>query len=433
MPASFSNIEGLFKTVYDDKVTTAMIPESAAFHKLFSLSNAAKLGKDFRAPVQLTRTGGYTSSVSSTAYPLNTATSRKVPEAIVTSASATQVDTMSYPEIAAAQKAAGQGKEAFVNMTQDTTENLVMAASYHAELQYRYGCGASAVNTAGALDNLGEVESASGAAGVYDVVLTPESWCTAIWSGQEDKPVDVRAVTTGAQRTATTYPTITQVDPANRTIQLTGTDADLATVVAGDHLHWGGPEVTTYQDQMVGMSRILQNTGALFNIDVANYSLWGAHSMSAGGQPLTMGLLRQAAQRAANLGFRGELVALVSPDQWSDILDDQAALVQQPGGTQSEYGIGAGSLTLKSQTGTIKIVSDVYMKRGIAMVLPKMSVVRLGATEGTFNPTGEKKMFREMDGFAGVEIRYFCDKAIYLRTPAFGAIITDIVPTPPVS
>lgn len=430
MPSSFTNIEGLFKTVYSDKVTEKMIPDSAVFHKMFTRMESEKLGQDYRAPVELTRPGGYVSSVSSGAYTLNAAVQRKIPQAIVTSASATQIDTMSYPEIAAARKAASQGREAFVNLTKDTTRALVDASAFHAELDYRYGCGAAANDASGAMDNLGEVlTSTQASSGVYDLVLTDASWCSAIWQGQEGNYVDIRNVADGAQITATTYPTITSVTPSTRTIRVTGTEADLANVAVGDHLFWGGPSATTYEQQMVGMVKILQNTGALFNIDVADYSLWGANVFSAGSAPLTFDLVRQAAQRAANVGFTGELTVLTSPDSWSDMLQDMQALVQQPGGAKDEYSIGAGSLLLRNQTGTMRIVSDIYMKRGLTFILPRSRVARLGANEGTFNPTGEMKMFRELDGQAGVELRYFQDKCIYLRTPAHAAIITDIAPS----
>lgn len=431
--ADFGSYEGLYKTVYTDKVVTEMIPNRMLFHKLYQRQNADKLGLDFVVPVELSREGGGTSNATTAeAYNLNPAVARTVQQARIESASYTHRSVMGYKQITSALEAAKPGgragKEAFVNLTKDTARAQVNAATHDAEIQYRWGCGTSADDAAGALDNLGEVASTSqDSAGVYTLTLVPATWCTAFWVANEGRLVDVRAVTTGATRLATTPATLTQVTPQSFQIQLTGTEADLAAIAAGDHLFFGAPTVSNYNNEMVGLQKILQNEGSLFGIDAAMWSLWKGNQFSAQNNPLSFGLIQQAEEYAASLGYDGPLCVKCGVASWNDLMEDEAALVEHVGGEKNVYARGASEVVFKGQTGVTKVYSDNLMKRGYAMIVPQKEVRRLGANEGTFNMAGTP-MIRQMDDMSGLEKRYFWDKAIYLRTPAFGTFISDISP-----
>lgn len=441
MTTTPTDVTGYYKVVYNNEVIREMIPDSNKFHKLFKLAQPTKqFGKEFRVPVQLTNEGGITSNTDDTAFTLNAASSRQAPEATLTSATLVQRSAMSYDAMQKALHALNgkNGKEAFVNLTKDTVEAIVKTATKVAELQYRWGCGTAADDASGAHDNLGEVESsAQVSSGVYDVVLTAKSWCTGIWAGLDGDvfSFDVRNVSDGTQITSTTYPTLTSFTPSTRTIRLTGTQADLANIAAGDHIYFGGPSATHYEKEMVGMYKILNNTGSLFGISASTYYLWGANQFDVGDQPLTMGLALQAAGKAKALGYTGELCLLADPASVNDLIQDESALVDHTAGAKDEYARGARSLKFRSGGVTISIEEDIYMKRGLAFLLPKDKVRRLGANEGTFNmPTGEqRRMFREMENAAGSELRYYWNKGIYSPTPAFCSVLKNIVPQTPIA
>lgn len=433
--AAFGSFEGYYKSVYTDKVVAKMIPNRMFFHKKFRIRSFEKLGLDYKVPIELSREGGGTSNATTAeAYALNAAVSRTVQQATITSASYTHRAVMGYKQITSALKGAKKGgragREAFVDLTKDTARAQIAAATHDAEIQYRWGIGsANPDNSVGALSNLGEVlTSTQDSSGVYDLELTADSWCTAFWVANEGRAVDVRAVTTGATRLATTAATLTRVTPETYTIRITGTEADLAAIAPGDHLFWGTPSVTNYLNEMVGMQRILQNEGELFGIDGADFSLWRGNQFSAHNNPLSFGLIQQAEEYAAALGFEGALCVLCGTSSWNDLMQDEAALVDHVGGGKNVYARGASEVRFKGQTGTTEIYSDNLMKRGYAMILPKSEVVRLGANEGTFDMAGTP-MIRQMENLSGVEKRYFWDKAVFLRTPAFGTFISGISPS----
>lgn len=432
------DVPGYFKVTYTDRVVTRLIPDSEKFHKLFKLATPTKqFGLDFRAPVQLTKEGGFTSNLDNTAFDLNQPKSHNVPEAKMTSSTLVQRSAMSYDTMQRALHAlkvgGPAGQEAFVNATKAVVAAQVKTCTFVAELQYRYGCGDAANDAPGATDNLGEVESVTVAAagGVVTLRLTDASWATAIWAASEGFRYDFRDGA-GAQ-VAPDFPVLTSVLPSTRDLVFTGTQAELAAIAGGDHIYFAGDAVSAYEKEMVGLSRIMENTGVLFGIDVNDFNLWGAHQFDTGAQPLTMGLVLEGAQRCANLGYSGDLCLMVNPATWADLMQDEAALVDHTGGKKSSYARGSSTIAFRGLTGNIKVESDIYMKRGIAYMAPPNGVLRLGANEGTFKmPTGEdRRMMREMENKAGTEVRYYWNKSIYSPTPAYLTKFENIVNATP--
>lgn len=423
---------GAFKTVYANAIED-LAPESDLFHKDFKFIEPSKReGSEYKQPVQVNREMGFTLDNTGDAFTLLGAVSRTIPTATINGATYVGQSAMSYDAMQKALKVGqSSGSRAFINMTKDTVENMVKTASFVAEIQYRYGCGSSASSDAtGGIDSLGEVATVSDSSGTNTITLTNASWATAIWVGNEGMRLDCYD-SDGTQRNTNATLELQSVSPSTRTIVVTGNTSDTAAIAVGDYFHFR----SSYEKQMTGLGTILQNTGSLFGINAATYNLWAGSSFDASGV-LTMGKLLQAANRPANLGYRGTLCAYTNPASWQDLMTDEAALVQHAadGGYKEGYERGAESIKFHSQTGTLEIKSDIYMKRGFTMLLPKDKVLRVGASDFTFEmPTGEAgnggKIIREMDSAAGTELRGYWNQGIFLPTPAFGTLITGITPT----
>lgn len=430
MTTTTTNAAGLFKTTYANTVQH-LVPESDLFHSDFKFIAPNKRdGSVYKQPVQVSREVGFTLDNTDTAFSLLGAVSRQVPEASINGATYVGQSAMSYDAMQKALKVGQKnGPRAFVNLTKDTVENMVRTASYVAEIQYRYGTGSSASSDAtGGIDSLGEILTVSDSSGTNTITLTDASWATAIWVGNENMRLDCYD-SDGTQRNSNATLVLSSVDPSTRTVVLTGNTTDTAALAVGDYLHFR----SSYEKQMTGLGTILKNTGTLFGVSASTYNLWKGHTLDAGGV-LTMGKLLQAANRAANLGYRGTLCSYINPAPWQDLMTDEAALVQHAGKAgYGDYERGAEGIKFHSQTGTLEIKSDIYMKRGFGMVLPKDKVIRVGASEFTFDmPTGESgRMIREMDSLAGTELRGYWNQGIFLPTPAFGTLITGITSTVP--
>jgi hypothetical protein len=88
---------------------------------------------------------------------------------------------------------------------------------------------------------------------------------------------------------------------------------------------------------------------------------------------------------------------------------------------------GARSIKFHSQNGMVEIVPSIYVKEGHAFVICKEDWARVGSTEVTFKRPGqEDKYFRELEGFAGVELRAYTDQALLCIRPGRQILITNL-------
>jgi hypothetical protein len=131
--------------------------------------------------------------------------------------------------------------------------------------------------------------------------------------------------------------------------------------------------------------------------------------------------------RVADIGFQGTLNIHVSPATWKDICDDQAALARWV--NKSGGGVTAGfeEISYVGQTGKVKIIPNIYMKRGLMCGFPEGYCKRIGSTDLTFTMPGYGKMLRELENVAGVEARVYSDQAPFVERPAWSLLYTGVV------
>lgn len=399
---------GMFKEVYGDEVARAVPQVHRLANDIKFVPDAQREGLSYNIPVLLTREHGHSFNLDGSAFTLNGAESDESQNASLNGAEYVLQTQLSY---GAMQKATSAGKKAFANATKHKVKAAVEACSFVREVMLLWGGGASPDTTAtGAIDNLGEIDSvADGGSGDGSFVITQASWATAIWSGLENCKIDVHD-SDGTQRNATTDIQITAVDPSTRTVTVSGLEAELDAIVAGDYVRFKGSRTK----EMIGACRAASHTsGSLWNINSTNYSLWQGDSYAVGGA-LTFGKVMQGLNRPTALGFQGEMRVYVPVAAWQDINEDQAALRRYTNSKGGEITQGAEELCFYGQTGKVSIVPHILMKQGNALALPLGKCSRVGATDTTFEmPDGQGKIFRQIDAKAGVEFRGYWNQAFF--------------------
>lgn len=410
-----STLSGLFKEVYADKLES-LVPKAARIQKDAPFVTRDKQeGNQYHQPVRLTRAHGWTLSTSGDAFPLNQPEPARTQDAVVQGSSFVLREVISYP--AAAKLSSGKGaerKRAFVAGSSYMVENMTETAAFVQELQLLYG-----------QSDLGVVESVSGSGSTRSYVITKGTFIPAMWSGLEKGFVEAWDTGGTTQRNASSTFQVNSVDVDTRTVVLAGIDAELTATIATDKLYLRD----TKSAGMVGLRSIVANTGSLFGIDGATYSLWKGNSFSAASGAMSFAKLLQGVNKPVNRGLMSDLIAYCSPKTWTDCNNDLAALrryADKAGGTIKQ---GANGIEYEGQAGSIELVPHIFMKPSELIAVPRGKMIRLGASDLTFNPPGmdEGSFFENLPDHAGYGTRCFWNLALFLPCPNQCLLINGIV------
>lgn len=401
-----TTLDGLFKTVYGDSQIN-MLPDFAILSRKVRFSPSEKIGQRYEVPVKLQYEGGFSYGASGDgAFTLNSAIAGKIARAQV---DASQIVLRSQLDYESAFKAASGGKQAFQDATQALVENMMESFAKRQELSMLYGqrgLGTVLTNTSGAL------------------VISDATWSPGIWVGMKDAVLE--AFTTVAD-SATQHNgdlTISAVDLASKTVTVTGTSG---AVVAGDILFFKGARTTTAHKDMVGLDKILVNTGSLFNISAASYELWKATSYDCAGA-VSMEKALNAAAQAVPLGLKEKSMLALAAKRWAKLNNDLSALRRADSSYDSaKFENGVDGITYHGVSGDIEIVSHPFVKEGEGLLVPEKRLKRVGSTDVTFRrPGNANNIFRELESSAGFELRAYSDQQIFCETPSYCVKLTGI-------
>lgn len=406
-----SSLESTFKRTLADDLNI-LVPSSAVMTKLYP-SIAKELGREYIEPVALTHEHGFTYG-DGDAFTLNASVAGVYGEAEVDS---NPVILRSRLSQAAVNRMLKDDKT-FLKLMGFRTKVMKESVVKRAEIAMLYG-----------QSGIGVVESETdeGGSGTGSIILTAGSWSPAIWGGMEGAKLDVYDTTLATLRNADDI-TVVSVDPSTRSIQLSGTEAELDAIVATDVVFFKGSKT----NDMAGLNKIITNTGSLFNINAGTYQLWQGSTSSVSGA-LTFGkILKAAAQPVARGGLDGDAICLVPPRAFEQLNEDYSAYRSADSSYKSAKGEnGVESLDFHYQAGKIKIVPAPYVKEGDAFLFPKEDVIRVGARDvsfGTdFDADGKPlEYFHMLESVAGYEMRCQYDFSIFCRAPAKTVKISGI-------
>ena len=414
-PTSYdtTKLDYAFKDVYASELVD-LVPSTSRLQKdIKFVGNDEREGRAFIQPVRLTRPQGWTLDTSGGAYLLNDPVPSEGDYARIQGSSFLLRDVISYDAAAKAQK----GKRAFINGTSHMVEGMADMASFILELQLLHGqrdVGVLATRT-----------NDSGTSQTF--TFTAPSFIVALWSGLEKGYVEI--FTAGGTNLTPSKAQVTAVDISTRAVTFLGVESELDAVNADLA---NSPVVYlrgTKSAGMVGLMAQAGNTGSMFDIDGAAYSLWQGNPITTTGA-LTFAKIIRAVDKPVNRGAGGPMRFYVSPSSWSDCMNDLAALrryAEKAGGKLEQ---GADELQFYGQGGPIVIVPHILMKPSEALGLPTggSKVKRLGASDITFELPGTEggKFWEHLPSHAGLGTRIFWHQAVFCACPAQMVRITGI-------
>ena len=414
-----ATLDGLFNVVYGDGPINA-IPEASIVQKKIPFQKSERIGKSYNFPVILTSEAGVTYlAAGAGVQTLVDAIAAELDEAVV---DANQIIIRGQMDYEAAAKAIAGGKEAFKNASELLVENLMETGSRRLEDAFLYGQSAT---------GLGVADTSANASATSTVcTLTAASWAPGIWAGTERAQVnfwkasDNTAISSGSDAIFT----ISAVNFSNRTITVTGTSTGISALDthlgSGDaYITWRGAKTgTTTWVEPVGLDKIITNTGALFGIDAAVYSLWSGSSFSFGSAAATTAkLLNMVGLAVSKGGLMEECDILLSPKTFMNLSGTMTDLRRQNGGQSETEGIaGFESIVLMGPNGKMNLIPHPKVKEGECFAAPlKKRFKRIGSQEFSFETPGRKgELFLHIPDKNAYELRLYCAQAIICQTPA---------------
>ena len=398
---NLQTLNGLFKEVYADKLEN-LIPDGVKLLKLIPfVSKDKQEGSLYHQPVVLGLEHGVTYSTGGDAFNLNNAIAGQIKDAQV---QGTQLVLRSILSYTAASRSVGAGVRAFEDATKFLVGNMLRSVARKLEVELFYG-------QAG----LGIISNVSGLV----LSIQTSEWAPGIWVGGENMPIDIYDTTETIYRGNAS---VTAVDMINQTITVNAVPA--GTVATDVIFNYGA-----FGNEFAGLHTILSNTGTLFNISASAYTLWKSNQYSAGNASLSFAKISAAVSRAVEKGLDSEVMCLVNPRAWADLLSDQAALRRYDQSFKSsELENGSEGIRFYSQNGVIEIVPSIFVKQGYAYIVPMDEMLRIGSTDITFRRPGQgDEFFRDLESAAGYELRAFTDQALFCSAPGKAVLITGIV------
>lgn len=414
---------GLLKDTYADGLVDVR-PDGTYLYKDMPFVSADKQnGNLYHQPVVLTHEHGFTYRTSAQgAFAINGAVAAVSKDATIRGVQILLESQIDYETI---HRAMAPGKTSFVKATKYLMENMMKSFYKRLEIEHLYG-GTGSVYCG--LCQVGSL-SATGSA-TRTVTVKAGHWAPGIWAGSEGAVVEIfdndgTGSVAGTERFTSDTVTIQSVDFAAKTVTLATTGSNLDAMAADDFIYF--KDAKTYG--MTGLVTILANTGSLFGIDAAAYNLWAGNEHAVGSLPLTFSELIKGHNPAVGRGLMDDVLVHVNPGGWTDAMLDQAALRRYDASfSSSKAKNGTKALRFDSQFGSIELKSNIFIKEGLALSVPKKYAIRVGSTDLTFGAPGlgSGEMVYHLPSNAGVGVRAYANMAPFVSAPAKGTLFTGI-------
>lgn len=399
---TLETLNGLFKDVYASEIEQ-LVPENYKMINMVKFNESEKQGKQFVQAVILNHEHGVTfAGPNDDVFALNTPISGGVKDALVKGYQMLMRSQIGYASIS---RSEGGGKKAFKDATRVVVENMMRSFSKKLEVRLMYG-----------QMGLGTVASKAGAV----VTITTAEYASGIWVGSENMLLEIR---NSAGTVINQVAAIQMADISGKAITL---DATVAVAVGAGDVLW---EKGSYGKEMPGLHKILTNTGVLFDIDAAQYSLWQANLYNASGAPLSFGKIQDAIALPVAKGLEDDVTLIVSPATWASLMTDEASL-RMYDASYSKDKVQNGSRVIEyfSQNGGVKIVASIYCKEGYAYLIAAEDFMRIGSCDITFKRPGRgnEEFFRELENSSGYELRIYTDQSLFTFAPGKHCLIYNI-------
>ena len=410
MATSTSDLSGLFKQAYADDLVD-LVPEASIIRKNVDfVSKTEKLGDAYNQPVIVSQEHGISfAGPNAGAFALNPAITMKTQNAIVGGYQLLLRSALDYESAAKASSSVN----AFRDATQLQVENMLESVNKYLEIILLYGQSPTGLGTIASVNAVDGTD--------MTLVFGAGQWASGLWSGQENGLIDYLKADGVTKVNTVAGLTITSVNIATKSLTVSGNSSDISAVESWISSHADGM-VRFYNatgNEAAGLDKIYTNQGTLFNINVAQYALWGANTYNVSGN-LTQAIVQKSIAQAQSRGLSEDVDLIVSPLSWSYLNNDAAANRRYVGVDMVKVDSGAKVIEYHSQNGIIRIHSHIFCKEGDAFLQPFDRLKRIGAQDVSFKIPGsqEGEIFRQLTDQAGFEFRVYTNQALIVETPA---------------
>lgn len=414
--ATESTYDGYAKEIYGQ--LEGALPRSALLQQKIPFKEMDRLGDSYHFPVLLSREHGFTfagGSNAKAAFTLNN------PEVAV-SKDATLSGTCMMGRTAIAYSAIsrlGGGKASFQTASEASVMGLKEAAHFYLELMMLYGNRAIAKIASGGVSGTGTSRT---------LTIDRDYWSPGMWAqlvnGYVDN-YDTEALGTKANA-STIQVTAVNVDPATRTVTVTGSSTDMSAITASTFLCPRGWKSDTFD----GINNIFTNTGSLFGIDAATYPLWLTTGKGFGSAAATMGKVQGALAVPVGQGLTEDIEYLCNVFTWADLNANEAALRRFAEDTKTKVSVGTQAIEYWGPNGAARIQSHQLVQTSKMFGLVPKHWKRVGSSDITYNlqkHIGMDRFVLELANAAGVEFRIWMDQALICSRPAQQSYANSIV------
>jgi hypothetical protein len=179
--------------------------------------------------------------------------------------------------------------------------------------------------------------------------------------------------------------------------------------------------------EMVGLHKILENTGTLFGISAQQYALWKANKVDLQKKRFSLKALQEGVAQAVNKGGLDKpLMVLVNPRTFAALTQDEAAMRKYDASYKSAAQNGFETIEYYAANGLNKIVPHRMVMEGDAYGLEIGDWIRSGSAEISFKVPGlDKEVIFPLENQAGWVVRSFSDQFVMCRAPARQIVWTN--------
>ena len=421
-----SKLEDFYKEIYQEGVSS-LLPDNIKLYKMIGFNSRDLAGDAVKTGVVVARSNGFTfGGQQNAAYklggvaPMQTRTAFIRPNSIV------------LQELIAS-TAATRGMssaQAFTDVIGLVIENMMESFASCVEQSLVYGGSSLALFSSYTTSGLPTNQ--------VKFTVTDAEWAVGNWVGFEKGVYNFVDKSTGLvigstdplSEDATAILEYVDTDSYQLTFSFNTAGFTALTAVSSSNL-----EVYrrgAYNQDMYGLDRITANTGTLFGINAAEFTLWKSTQYGITGS-LTTGKLNQAIARMVGKGLSEDIELLVNPITWTDMAQD--VLAQRLFDSSYDSGkavLGAAKLEFVSQSGKVTVIPHNMVKQGKAYMGPiSKRMERTGSTDITMNQPGgmdgQEKIFIWSQLYHGFEVRAQSDQSLFTKTPGRFAVINGIV------
>ena len=407
---STTDLNGLFKMAYADQIQNLIPDESLLTRAIKFQGRDYLLGNQYNQPVIVRSEQGFTySRPNNGTFSLNPASSMKTQNAIVDGFIILEQSGISYEAVARSDNV-----NSFRNAVDLVMGDAMESFGRRLEIALLYGQSPTGLGTIATSTNVSTTSTTlSFAAG---------QWSAGLWTPLEGAGLDVYTSVGVALNAAAV--TVSSIDVVNKTITVTGSTSDIAAIDNGTDVNGGYTRFysagTNGADEAIGLDKIMLNTGTLFGIDAATYSLWKANTFAVSGA-LTLAKIQAGVAVAAARGLAEDVEIYVNPSVWQELATEQVAYRMLDSSYSAKKVVnGFEALEFHSQNGKLSVLAHKYVKEGEAFLFPTKRAVRIGSSDVSFNIPGTDngQIFIQNPTTAGFTFRIFSQQSLLVTRPA---------------